>query len=75
MKVLIIEDEINNSKWLKKQLEDTEAQIEVSATLETVEESIKYLENDNSADLIFMDVKLSDGLCFEIFEQVFSGHF
>ena len=44
MKVLIIEDEINNSKWLKKQLEDTEAQIEVSATLETVEESIKYLE-------------------------------
>ena len=70
MKVLIIEDEINNSKWLKKQLEDTEAQIEVSATLETVEESIKYLENDNSADLIFMDVKLSDGLCFEIFEQV-----
>lgn len=70
MKVLIIEDELNNSQWLRKQLQETDPHIEVSATLETVEDSIKYLENDHSADLIFMDVKLSDGLCFEIFDQV-----
>jgi DNA-binding LytR/AlgR family response regulator len=70
MKVLLIEDEINNSQWLKKQLEEADPQIEITATLETVEESIKYLEGNHLADLIFMDIKLTDGLCFEIFEQV-----
>ncbi len=70
MKVLIIEDEIHNTQWLKKLLRDADPYIEITAELDTVEDSIRYLEHENTADIIFMDIKLSDGLCFEIFEQV-----
>jgi len=70
MKVLLIEDEINNTQWLKKLLLEADPHIEILAALETVEDSISYLEHEHNADLIFMDIKLSDGLCFEIFEQV-----
>ncbi|MGD8777552.1 MAG: LytTR family DNA-binding domain-containing protein [Ignavibacteria bacterium] len=69
MKVIIIEDEKSNAKRLKKMLNEIDDSIVVETILENVDESISYLSN-NSADLIFMDVQLSDGICFEIFDTV-----
>lgn len=70
MKVLIIEDEKLLQIELKNQLE-SHLDIEVVGTIETVKESISWLRKDsNIIDLIFMDIELADGVCFEIFDAI-----
>lgn len=70
MKAVIIEDEASNRKRLLKLLSELAPNIEISATLEGVEESVEYFRNNAAPDLIFMDIQLSDGVCFEIFDKV-----
>ncbi|MDT8400570.1 MAG: LytTR family DNA-binding domain-containing protein [Bacteroidales bacterium] len=70
MKVLIIEDEKPASLKLKRMLYDLDDTINIAAILESVEESSNWFLNNPSPDLVFMDIQLDDGLCFEIFENV-----
>lgn len=44
--------------------------VEVLAMLHSVEESVEWFGNKEHPDLIFLDIQLSDGLSFEIFERV-----
>lgn len=69
--ILIIEDEIPAQLTLKKLIDRCCPNSQVVATLSSVKSTIKYLEeNHDAVDVIFMDVELSDGICFEIFERV-----
>lgn len=71
MKVLIIEDEIMAQKSLMRALAQNFSDIEVVGTATSVKGAVAWLkETSNYADIIFMDVELSDGICFEIFRQV-----
>ncbi|NBC66954.1 MAG: response regulator [Bacteroidetes bacterium] len=69
MKVLIIEDESIAAKRLEDMLMEIEFECKVLAKIGSVKESVKWLSN-HEADLIFLDIQLSDGLSFSIFEQV-----
>ena len=69
MKVVIIEDEELAAQKLQRMLGKIDPSIEVLAQLETVEDSINWL-NDNAADLIFLDIHLGDSNSFNIFENV-----
>lgn len=68
MHVIIIEDEKPSARRLQRMLDklDVDAQI----MLHSVEEAIMWFENNAHPDLIFLDIQLSDGLSFEIFEAV-----
>lgn len=68
MKVLIIEDEKPSARRLQRMLKKLD--IEVDTLLHSVEESIDWFKNNSHPDLIFLDIQLSDGLSFEIFEAV-----
>jgi len=68
MNVLIIEDEKPAARRLNRML--TVLGIEVEQMLHSVEESLNWLKNNKHPDLIFLDIQLSDGLSFEIFEEV-----
>ena len=69
--VLIVEDEIPAQINLKKLIDKCCDNSRVVMTLTSVRQTIKWLEeNPKGADVIFMDVELSDGICFEIFERV-----
>ena len=68
MKVLIVEDEKPAARRLERLLE--KAGIFVTATLTSVEEGIQWFRQNPHPDLILLDIQLSDGLSFEIFEQV-----
>jgi len=68
MKVLIIEDEAPAASRLQQMLHRIDDRIEVLATIESVEEAVNYLSIHPAPDLIFMDVQLEDGICFEIFD-------
>lgn len=70
MKVLIIEDEAPAAGRLKQLLRQIDERIEVLATIESVEDAVNYLSSSPSPDLIFMDIQLEDGICFEIFDTV-----
>ncbi len=71
MRILIIEDEIVAVNRLRDMLFAYDPTIEVVGVLDSVIDSVNFLINRKSDfDLIFMDIELSDGLCFEIFEEV-----
>lgn len=69
MKVLIIEDEKIAADNLENTLLEIDPTINVLDKLESIRESIVWFEK-NRADLIFLDIHLSDGLSFSIFEQI-----
>ncbi|AXY77134.1 DNA-binding response regulator [Paraflavitalea soli] len=69
MKVAIFEDEVHNSERLIQLLKKCDYPIEVIAIIDSVAEGIKWMEQHNTADLMLMDIQLSDGNCFEIFKQ------
>lgn len=68
MKVIIIEDEKPSARRLQRMLENFNVKAET--LLHSVEESITWFKENDHPDLIFLDIQLSDGLSFEIFESV-----
>ncbi len=70
MKVLIIEDEKPAAEKLSLFLQKINPNITVLAITTSIKSSINFLEtNKHTIDLIFSDIQLRDGLCFEIFKQ------
>lgn len=69
MNILIVEDEPVAAERLKSLVEDRRQGAEVSAIEATAERAANRLMRE-SYDLIFMDIQLADGLCFDIFEAV-----
>jgi len=68
MKVLIIEDEKPAARRLNRMLK--KQQIEVSTMLHSVAEAKDWFLTNEHPDLIFLDIQLSDGISFEIFEEI-----
>lgn len=68
MNVLIIEDEKPSARYLQRMLE--KQNVQVSQMLHSVGESVEWFRNNEHPDLIFLDIQLSDGLSFEIFDEV-----
>ena len=71
IKVLIVEDEIPAQLTLRRLIERCCPESEIVEMLTSVKSTIKWLEeNPEGADIIFMDVELSDGVCFDIFDKI-----
>lgn len=71
MNVFIVEDEAPAIEKLKSFIEYYDSEINILDTKTTVESTITWLkENPDSADLIFMDIQLPDGISFDIFSHV-----
>lgn len=70
MRILIIEDEIAAARRLRKMISEAVKEAEITDVLDSVKASVKWLETNEHPDIVFMDIHLADGNCFEIFEQV-----
>ena len=68
MNTLIIEDEKPSARRLSRLLQ--KMGMDAAVLLHSVKESIEWFQNNDHPDLIFLDIQLSDGLSFEIFEHV-----
>jgi len=68
MKVVIIEDEKPAARRLSRML--NEIGLEPIAMLHSVEEAVNWFYKNKHPDLLFLDIQLSDGLSFEIFEEI-----
>jgi DNA-binding LytR/AlgR family response regulator len=70
MRVVIIEDEKPNATRLKNILLDISPAIIIEAILDTVSASVAWFEQHPHPDVALMDIRLADGLSFDIFQQV-----
>ena len=70
MRIVIIEDEMFAARRLENMIHEFDPDIEVAAKLESVKESIYWLNNHAEPDLIFLDIHLDDNLSFAIFKEV-----
>lgn len=68
--VVIVEDEKPNADRLRRLLRAIDPDVEVLAVLEGIADSAQWFSFHAAPDVVLMDVRLSDGLSFEIFEKV-----
>ena len=68
MNIIIIEDEKPAARLLQRKVE--QLGLTVNTLLHSVEASIVWLSEHPHPDLIFLDIQLSDGLSFEIFDKI-----
>ncbi|MFN8355333.1 MAG: LytTR family DNA-binding domain-containing protein [Spirosomataceae bacterium] len=67
MKALIIEDESLIAEQLKRMLDDVAPHIEVLDVLPSVKSARRWFMQNAEPDLMFMDIQLSDGISFDLF--------
>ncbi|CAN5595293.1 LytTR family DNA-binding domain-containing protein [soil metagenome] len=70
MNILIVEDEMLAAERLQLLVKQYDPSIQVMACLESIEETVQWLQTKTHPDLLLMDIHLSDGHSFEIFKQV-----
>lgn len=68
MNAIIIEDEKPAARLLQRKLQKLGVEVEVM--LHSVQESLEWFAGNKHPELIFLDIQLSDGLSFEIFEKI-----
>lgn len=70
MRAIIIEDEKPAAEKLLKAIRQTDTVVEVVAVLNSVKSAVEWLEQNPMPGLLFMDIELSDGLSFKIFDAI-----
>ncbi|MGB5263772.1 MAG: response regulator, partial [Lutimonas sp.] len=68
MRIVIVEDEKPAARRLVRLIENLGFEVEM--TLHSVSEAVDWFLNNKIPDLILLDIQLSDGLSFEIFDEV-----
>ena len=70
MKVVIVEDEVLAVEKLERYLMKYSHEIEVVERLDSISKATTFFRSQKDFDVVFMDIQLTDGLSFEIFNQV-----
>lgn len=70
MRYAIIEDELYSSELLEFSMQKLFPSYKLAFKCGTIAETVRYLRENTLVDLLFMDVELGDGNCFEIFREV-----
>lgn len=69
MRILIVEDESLAARRLEKMINELQPTWQVVGKTTSIAETVSFLQN-TTFDLIFLDIQLSDGLSFDVFQQV-----
>jgi two-component system response regulator LytT len=70
MRILIVEDETAAYENLVEILGEIDPEIEIAGYTESIIQTVKWLKTNMMPDLILMDIHLSDGSAFSIFEKI-----
>lgn len=66
---LIIDNELHDAEKLIREIRVMDRKLAIGAVLESIEQSVEWLEQNPSPDLIFMDINLKDGDSFKLFNS------
>ena len=70
MKILIVEDEELAVRKLKNTLSNVDDSTEIVGVTDSIQSTVDWLKDNPSPDLILMDIELSDGQSFEVFNLI-----
>ncbi|MDH6314070.1 two-component system response regulator LytT [Parabacteroides sp. PFB2-10] len=70
MKILIVEDETVAYENLINIIAEIDHNIEVVGNTESISQTVHWLQTNPAPDLILMDIHLSDGSAFSIFDSI-----
>lgn len=70
MRIIIVEDEQPAAEKLQRSIQQLDPSTEILTILKSNASSIKWLQENDMPELIFMDIELSDGLSFKIFDEI-----
>ncbi|HKZ37552.1 MAG TPA: LytTR family DNA-binding domain-containing protein [Chryseolinea sp.] len=70
MNVIIIEDEVQSAWDIQHCIKKLRPDFAVNTILDSVETSVEWLLTHEHPDLIISDIRLGDGLSFEIFKRI-----
>jgi DNA-binding LytR/AlgR family response regulator len=70
MQALIIEDELPAAERLRFLLQKYRMPIDIVGHIYSVEDAVQWLSQNNHPDILFLDIHLADGFCFDIFKKV-----
>ncbi|WP_299158576.1 LytTR family DNA-binding domain-containing protein [uncultured Tenacibaculum sp.] len=70
MNVVIVEDESLAAEKLERYIQKYNADALIVIKLSSIEEAVDWFQKEIEYDVVFMDIQLTDGLSFEIFNQV-----
>ncbi len=69
MKIVIFEDEEPAARRLIKLLNEVSTDVEIVSVIDSVRSGKEFMKQNKSFDLIISDIRLADGLSFEIFKS------
>jgi two-component system response regulator LytT len=69
-KIVIVEDEKLNADRLKRLISEINPSVKITAVLDSVMDTIEWFKENEEPDVVMMDIRLSDGVSFDIFEKV-----
>ncbi|WP_437918712.1 LytR/AlgR family response regulator transcription factor [Sphingobacterium sp. LRF_L2] len=69
-RIVIVEDEKPNADRLKRLIGELYPRAEIKAVLDSVSDAVVWFREFGDPDLVLMDIRLSDGISFDIFEKV-----
>ncbi|QGY48254.1 response regulator [Maribellus comscasis] len=70
MKTVIIEDEKRTAQDLADTLKKIDGDLEIVSILSSVKQAVEFFKTEDDFNLIFSDIQLTDGLCFNIFKSI-----
>ncbi|HUW08046.1 MAG TPA: LytTR family DNA-binding domain-containing protein [Williamwhitmania sp.] len=70
VKVVIVEDEVHSGAMLRTMIAELRPNWSVLAMLQSVKDTVAWLSANEHPEIIFMDIELADGSCFEIFNEM-----
>ena len=70
MQALIIEDELPAAERLRFLLHKYRTTVDITAHIYSVEDAVQWLSQNNHPDILFLDIHLADGFCFDIFKKI-----
>jgi len=70
MRILIVEDETAAFENLVEIITGLDPSVEIAGNTESIRQTIRWLKANQAPDLIFMDIHLSDGNAFSIFDNI-----
>lgn len=70
MRVVVVEDELHSCRLICGMINKLRPNWEIIETFESVKSTVKWLKDNDEPDLYFMDIQLTDGISFSIFDKV-----
>ncbi|WP_192348715.1 LytTR family DNA-binding domain-containing protein [Algoriphagus sp. Y33] len=70
MNILIVEDEKHNALRLQQLVTELADEYHIAGMVGSVEETVNWIKNNAKPDVALMDIRLSDGLSFDVFRQI-----